>query len=148
MNTDRPLGAALVAIGGAGILIALQISVRTFNNDPGPKLFPVMACTILVICGVGLLFKRSHEPAPPISGAEWRRGIAMAGMLVGYAAGLWLVGFYPATLIGSFAIYYIIAGRDRRSLLRGAIYAALVTGVVHLVFRVALGAFLPHGILF
>jgi len=147
MNTDKPLGAALVAIGGAGILIALQISVRTFNNDPGPKLFPIMACTILVICGLGLLFQRSNEPAPPILGAEWRRGIAMAGLLVGYAAGLWLVGFYPATLIGSFAIYYVIAGRDRRSILRGAIYAVLVTGVVHLVFRVVLGAFLPHGIL-
>ncbi len=148
MNTDKPLGAALVAIGGAGILIAMQISVRTFNNDPGPKLFPIMACTILVICGLGLLFKRSHEPAPRISGAEWRRGLAMAGLLVGYAAGLWLVGFYPATLIGTFAIYYVIAGPERRSILRGAIYAALVTGVVHLVFRVALGAFLPHGILF
>lgn len=148
MNTDKPLGAALVAIGGAGILIAMQISVRTFNNDPGPKLFPIMACTILVICGLGLLFKRSHEPAPRISGAEWRRGIAMAGLLIGYAAGLWLVGFYAATLIGSFAIYYGIAGRDRRSIVRGAIYAVLVTGIVHLVFKVALGAFLPRGILF
>lgn len=148
MNTDKPLGAALVAIGGAGILIAMQISVRTFNNDPGPKLFPIMACTILVICGLGLLFKRSHDPAAAISGPEWRRGITMAGLLVGYAAGLWLAGFHVATLIGTFAIYSVIAGRDRRSILRGAIYAVLVTGVVHLVFRVALGAFLPHGILF
>ncbi|TGN56392.1 tripartite tricarboxylate transporter TctB family protein [Paracoccus liaowanqingii] len=148
MNIEKPLGAALVAIGGAGAVIAMQISVRTFNNDPGPKLFPIMACTILVICGLGLLFKRGGEPAPTISGAEWRRGTVMAGLLVGYAAGLWLVGFYAATLIGSFAIYYVMAGRERRNILRGAIYAVLVTAVVHLVFRVALGAFLPRGILF
>lgn len=148
MNIHKPLGAGLLALGGAGILSAVQISVRTFNNDPGPKLFPILACSILVICGIGLLFQRNSNQPAEISPAAWRRGALIAALLVGYALGLWLVGFYVATIVGTFAMYFVIAGTEQRSIARGAIYALIVTGSVHLVFQVALGAFLPHGILF
>ncbi|MCG6113247.1 MAG: tripartite tricarboxylate transporter TctB family protein [Paracoccus sp.] len=148
MNTDKPLGVALIALGASGIAVASQISVRTFNNDPGPKLFPIMACTILVICGLGLLLQRGASPARAIPAEEWRRGGLMAALLVGYAFGLWLVGFHIATLAGSFASYWVIAGPDRRRLVNGAVYAMGLTLAVHLVFAVALNAFLPRGIWF
>lgn len=148
MNIHKPLGAGLLALGSAGIWSAMQITVRTFNNDPGPKLFPILACTILVICGIGLLFQRNPIHQAEISSVAWRRGALMAGLLVAYAIGLWLVGFHVATLVGTLVMYFIIAGPDQRSIARGAIYALIVTGSVHLVFQVALGAFLPHGILF
>lgn len=146
MNIDKPLGAALMALGASGIAIASQISVRTFNNDPGPKLFPIMACAILMICGLGLILQRGAEAAKPIPAEEWRRGGLMAALLVGYALGLWLVGFHVATLIGSFVTYWVIAGPERRRPVHGALYAAGLTLAVHLVFSVALGAFLPRGI--
>lgn len=148
MNTDKPLGAALIALGASGIAIASQISVRTFNNDPGPKLFPIMACAILIVCGLGLLLQRKSTEADPILAEEWQRGALMAALLIGYAVGLWMVGFHLATLIGGFASYWVIAGPERRRLMNGAIYAVGLTMAVHLVFAVALGAFLPRGIWF
>ncbi|MFD1796993.1 tripartite tricarboxylate transporter TctB family protein [Paracoccus aurantiacus] len=148
MNTDKPLGAALLVLGAGGVISAAQISVRTFNNDPGPKLFPMMACAILIICGLGLLLRKSNRVTPAIPATEWRRGLTMAGLLVGYALGLWLVGFHAATFIGGFALYWAIAGPEKRSLMRGAIYALLLTLGVHLVFKTMLGTFLPQGFLF
>lgn len=146
MNTDKPLGVALTALGTAGAVIASQISVRTFNNDPGPKLFPIMACVILVICGFGLIFQRGTGAAKPIPSEEWRRGGLMAALLISYALGLWLAGFHIATLVGSFITCWVIAGPERRRPVHGAIYAAGLTLTVHLIFAVALGAFLPRGI--
>lgn len=148
MNADRPLGAALLAVGTGGIALAMQLSVRTFNNDPGPKLFPIFACVILIICGLGLLVRRPVGEVPAINQAEFIRGTTMAALLVFFALGLWLVGFYIASLLAVFALYWVIAGPERRSWWRGALYAALVTLGVHLLFSTALGAFLPRGILF
>ncbi|MCB1387969.1 MAG: tripartite tricarboxylate transporter TctB family protein [Rhodobacteraceae bacterium] len=148
MNTDRPLGAVLLALGAGGIAIASQISVRTFNSDPGPKLFPIFACVILLICGLGLILTKPAGETRRMDREALMRGGAMSGLLVFFALALWLVGFYAASLLSVFGIYWIIAGPERRSWWRGAIYAAAVTLGVHLLFRTALNAFLPHGILF
>jgi len=148
MNTDRPLGAGLLALGVAGIAIASQISVRTFNDDPGPKLFPIFACTILVICGLGLLLTRPTEQGRRMDPAALVRGLTMAGLMLFYALALWLVGFYVASVTAVFGFYWIIAGSERRVWWRGLIYALAVTGGVHLLFKTALNAYLPQGILF
>ncbi len=148
MNTERPLGAVLTLLGAGGIAVASQISVRTFNNDPGPKLFPIFACAILVICGLGLLLSKPEGDSRRIDRDSLLRGLTMAGLLVSYAAGLWLIGYHLASLIAVFALYWVIAGPERRIWWRGAVYAAAVTGIVHLLFAVALNAYLPRGILF
>ena len=148
MNTDRPLGAALLALGAGGIALASQLSVRTFNNDPGPKLFPIFACTILVICGLGLILKRAEGDTRAMDRETMLRGGAMAAILGFFALALWLIGFHAASLLAVFALYWVIAGPERRIWWRGAVYAVLVTLGVHLLFATALGAFLPRGILF
>jgi len=148
MISDKIFGAALVALGTGGIFVAMQISVRTFNDDPGPKLFPIFACAILVLCGIGMLLTRSKETAPPFDPEQWKRGLTMGALFIAYALGLWLTGFYVATLVMVYAFYHVIAGPERRVFWRGAVYALAVTGGVHLVFAMALNAFLPRGILF
>jgi hypothetical protein len=149
MNTDKPLGAGLLALGAGGFLIASQISVNTFNDDPGPKLFPMFACSILVLCGIGLLLtKREGEQAVALTADQWWRGATVAALLAGYAIGLWLVGFHVASFLAVYGLYHVIAGPQRRVAWRGLAWAAAVTAAVHLLFGVALGAFLPTGILF
>ena len=148
MNTERPLGAALLALGAGGIALASQLSVRTFNNDPGPKLFPIFACAILVICGLGLILKRPEGDARPMDREAFWRGVTMAALLGFFALALWLVGFHAASLVAVFALYWVIAGPDRRVWWRGVAYSVAVTLGVHLLFATALGAFLPRGILF
>jgi len=148
MNTDRPLGAALLALGVGGIAIASQITVRTFNNDPGPKLFPIFACAILVICGLGMMLTKPTDEGRRLDREALARGVAMSAALVGYALALWLVGFHLASLGAVFGLYWLIAGPSRRVWWRGLLYAGMTTAGVHLLFATALNAYLPHGILF
>ncbi|MBF9036751.1 hypothetical protein HKCCE2091_21160 [Rhodobacterales bacterium HKCCE2091] len=151
MTTDKPLGAGLIAFGIAGIYLTLQISVRTFNDDPGPQLFPILGFSLLILCGLGMLVVR-HKPA---GGAEdagatggFGRGAAMLGLMVLYSVGLWQVGFYIATPVMLYAFYHVIAGPRRRVWWRGATYAAAVTAAVHFVFGTFLNTLLPTGSLF
>lgn len=149
MNTDKPLGAGLIAIGVAGIFLAMQISVRTFNDDPGPKLFPMIGFGILIFCGLGmLLLSRPAPAAEPTARGTLPRGALMFALMVAYSLGLWLFGYYIATPIMVYAFYHVIAGRERRVPWRGAVFALAVTGGVHLVFAEFLHTLLPVGILF
>lgn len=152
MNSDKPLGTGLIAFGIAGIWATMQITARTFNDDPGPKLFPIIGFAILIICGFGMLL--FPKPASEERGSaqerrdEFRRGSIMAALFVLYSLALWLVGFYLATPLAVYAFYSVIAGPKRRVFWRGAIYAGAVTGSVHLIFAMFLNTFLPAGTLF
>lgn len=152
MNTDKPLAAGLIVFGMAGIWATMQITARTFNDDPGPKLFPIIGFAILIICGFGMLLFPKPAPEEQISPedrrAEFRRGSVMAGLFILYSLALWLVGFYVATPLAVYAFYSVIAGPTRRVFWRGATYAGAVTGAVHLVFAMFLNTFLPTGTLF
>lgn len=152
MNSDKQLGVGLIAFGMAGIWATMQITARTFNDDPGPKLFPIIGFSILIICGLGMLLFSKPAPEETVSPeerrAEFRRGSTMAALFVLYSLGLWLIGFYLATPLAVYAFYSVIAGPKRRVFWRGAIYAGTVTGTVHLVFALFLNTFLPSGTLF
>lgn len=152
MNTEKPLGVGLFALGVAGIAFTLQISVKTFNDDPGPQLFPIFGFTILLLCGLGMVFLGKGDFAQTIDAEEaskrfWR-GATMSFLFVVYSVGLWLVGFYIATPIMVYAFYHVIAGPGRRTFWKGALYALAVTGGVHLLFATFLHTILPEGSLF
>ena len=156
MKTDKLLGAGLIAFAIAGMLVTMQISVRTFNDDPGPKLFPLMGFSILLLCGLGMLLTGMKTPEGTVIGEEvgrgtpaaMTRGTVMFGLLVAYSLALWLLGYYIATPLMVFAFYHTIAGPERRVWWRGALYALAVTGGLYLVFAELLNTLLPTGILF
>lgn len=151
MTTDKPLGAGLIAFGLAGIAVTLQINVRTFNDDPGPQLFPMIGFALLILCGLGMLLsamRATPAAAEPKDKEGLTRGALMFGLLVLYSVALWLVGYYVATPLMAYAFYHVIAGPKRRVPWRGAIYALAITGGVHLLFATFLGTLLPRGILF
>ena len=151
MTTDKPLGAGLIAFGLAGIAVTLQINVRTFNDDPGPQLFPMIGFGLLILCGLGMFLsamRATPAAAEPKDKEGLTRGALMFGLLVLYSVALWLVGYYVATPLMVYAFYHVIAGPERRVPWRGAIYALAITVGVHLLFATFLGTLLPRGILF
>lgn len=54
MVGNRLFGAALILVGGAAIGLALQIDVLGLgqNQDPGPRAFPIVLGTILLLGGL------------------------------------------------------------------------------------------------
>ena len=153
MKRDHLLGLLLVLIGLAGLVMTAQIPVRTFTDDPGPRLFPYVGCGVLILSGLGIALAGGRgtegggEGGPPLDAEAWRRLGAMALALIGYALALWVLGFYPATLAMTVVFYAMIAGPERRSLIRGAVFSLILTAAVWAVFGKALNAFLPQGML-
>lgn len=150
MTNDKPLGAGLIAFGIAGIVVTAQINVRTFNDDPGPQLFPMIGFAILILCGLGMLLTKARAEAQPSAPdpEALGRGVVMAVLMIVYSLGLWLLGYYVTTPVMVYAFYHVIAGPGRRVPWQGALYALAVTGLVHLVFAYFLNTLLPTGILF
>lgn len=152
MNTDKPLGLGLIAFAIAGIAVTMQITVRTFNDDPGPQLFPLIGFGLLILCGIGIFFTRSPAQSEADDPAEARnrlvRGGQMSGLFIAYSVGLWQLGFHITTPLMVYAFYHVIAGPGRRTPWKGAVYALCVTGATHLVFTNLLNSLLPTGALF
>ncbi|MFM1856145.1 MAG: hypothetical protein RLZ83_1454, partial [Pseudomonadota bacterium] len=103
MKRDHLLGLVLVLIGVAGIVATGQIPVRTFTDDPGPRLFPYVGCAVLIVSGLGIALAGHRAAAEPgeaaLDARAWRRAGALALALIGYALAMWVLGFYPATLV-------------------------------------------------
>jgi hypothetical protein len=102
---------------------------------------------------LGLILQRKATNAagseePLFTRSEWQRAAWMFGLLVIYAVLLSLLGFYVATPFMVFILYHQIAGPGKRGPLAGLICAAVVTGMIYVVFTVLLNSFLPAGSLF
>lgn len=149
MKRDHVLGTVLVLLGLLGLWMTAQIPVKTFTDDPGPRLFPNLGSIVLIISGCGVALLGRVGPADDgergLDAAAVRRMLVMAGALVAYTLAMWLVGFYPATWVMTLVFHALIAGPERRSLVRGAIFSTVLTAVVWLVFTRGLNAFLPQG---
>lgn len=151
LSSNKWLGLGLLVLSGVGLYLTMQIDVRTFNDDPGPQLFPAIGFGLLLVCALGIFFSKApQEPARDNAQArhiEYQRGAVMAGFLVAYSIGLWLVGYYIATPLAVYGCYHLIATAERRVVWRGVLYAGLVTWGVHLSFVSLLKTLLPVGIL-
>lgn len=153
MKKDTILGLVILILGLILLFLTSQIPVKTFTDDPGPRIFPYFGSSILVICGIGILVlqgkKTGNEKTEPfLTKAGWKRAGIMTFLFVIYAVALKFLGFHIATPIMVFLFYRQIAGPGKRYIIRGIIYSLATYGVVYLVFSVLLHSFLPPGILF
>ena len=154
MTRDTFLGAFTILVGVAGALLTAQVPSSTFTDDPGPHLFPYFACAMLVLCGCGIVatgFRRAGVASQAegfMSPGDWARSAILMGVFALYGIALWLVGFHLATPIMTFVFYAAIAGRQKVSLWRGALYALLTYGALYLLFVWFLRSYLPEGLLF
>ena len=149
MKNDKQLGLLILAIGIAGILLTMQIPVKTFTDDPGPRVFPYFGSIILVISGLGMLLtakRKEGKSVPFLTSEGWKRAGIMTSLFIIYALALRIVGFIVATPIMVFFFYRQIAGPGKAHLLRGIAYSLITFGSVYLVFSKVLNSFLPPGI--
>lgn len=155
MNKDGFLGAVLLLLGILAVAMTSHMPVRTFAGDPGPRLFPYFCGAALALCGGGILVNALRSRAKAEIGsiatwrpAEWGQIGIMFVMLVFFALGLWILGFYIAVPLATFVIYWLVSGPQKRSTARGVIYSVTTFAAVYLVFAKVLHSFMPPGMLF
>ncbi len=122
MHTDRILGAAAIAV--AAILIAYGYGLEApFAYEPvGPRAFPLIAASIIAVCGVILLLKpgAADGSETPMPG---RAVLALSGSLLAYAILFQPLGFVISTATLMVPIAMIFGAKWWQGALTGVVLA-------------------------
>nr|WP_321456092.1 tripartite tricarboxylate transporter TctB family protein [uncultured Cohaesibacter sp.] len=149
MTRDRYLGILLMIAALLLGIVTIQIDYTPMTDDPGPKLFPLFACAILILCGLGLLIQsKPRRQELIVDKSYWIKLALVFAGLIAYGLMLWLIGFKIATPIMLFFFYWQMSQKGQFSLLAALIYTAISFAIIYSFFQYVLGSYLPEGILF
>lgn len=151
MKKDRLIGLVSLVLGGIFLALTLQIPMLANSSsatEPGPRLFPMIACILLIICGLGLIFQKQAESETFLTKEQAKRLFILLGAFILYCVGLYFVGFVIMTPILLFVTMSMFAGEKNLSLIVKLVYSVGLTALIYLVFVVFLKTNVPMGLLF
>lgn len=151
---DRVLAIILMVISAFFAIQASMLRASNLDGDPGPKVFPWMACILLLACAI-FLFIKPGVPSKKmnLSKAEWKRLGALLGMYFVIVFGTILIGIMYTLPIALFIISYMFSKSskpnldNKKRLIETAIYTVGVSAALYLIYVVALGVQLKSGII-
>ena len=150
MKKDRLIGLISLVLGGIALALTMMIPMpasSTSASEPGPRLFPMIASVILIVCGLGLTLQKQKDYDPYMTKEQVKRLGILFGAFVLYCAGLHFLGFIIATPILLFVTMTMFAGEKKPSLVVRLIYSIGLTAIIYLAFVVALKTNIPTGLL-
>lgn len=146
---DHLVGAILVALGVAAIVMSLQIPVKNSSTDPGSQLFPMLASVLLTVCGVGVLISAAKsEDSEFLPPAGWRKLLLASGCMILYIIALKFAGFLLSTPVFLFVIMTMLADGQKVAAWKKVLYSLIVTALFWYLFQRVLSMSLPRGTLF
>lgn len=152
MKRDTKTGIAGL-VGAVYFAVMTATTVRQVPNavEPGPRLMPYLACTIIAICSLGLLITslkdkdKEEKPYFPKGGIK---KITLAYLLlVAYGIALNVIGFAISTPFAMYAFIYMLKGEEKLKPVTSVIISVVVTVVLYLMFVKGFSIKLPSGIL-
>lgn len=152
---DRVLSIILLAISAFFAIQANGLRASNLDGDPGPKVFPWMACGLLVACAIYLFIK----PGTPskkmnLSKEEWKRLVIMLALYLFIVLGTIYIGIIYTLPIALFFISYLFSKSSKpelstkKRLIQTLIYTVAISAALYLIYVVALGVNLKPGKLF
>lgn len=149
LKKDHAVGGAVTLLGIAAMLLSMQIALKNASNDPGSRVFPMIAGAGLIVCGLGIFITAGKREQKVFLGKEgWLRVLLASAVMILYTLGLKYLGFLISTPLFLFAIISLFAQGKKSSLVGRIIYSLVVTGCVWYVFGKLLAVALPAGVLF
>ena len=152
---DRVLSIILLAISAFFAIQANALRASNLAGDPGPKVFPWMACGLLAACAIYLFIK----PGTPskkmnLNKEEWKRLIIMLALYLLLIIGADLIGIMYTLPVILFCISYLFSKSSKpelstkKRLIQTIIYTVCISAALYLIYVVALGVQLKPGRLF
>ena len=138
--SDRIFGGIGIALAVFFIWQATLIQESFISDEVGPKTFPIVIGTVLVLSSLYCLLRPDPAPSWPAFGRLAEIGLAVA-VMIAYAMALPELGFLIATWIAATYLTWRLGTAPLQSLLVGA----LTSGGIYVVFRMILGLSLARG---
>jgi putative tricarboxylic transport membrane protein len=147
-RSDFIVALILAALGILLLIDAREISLGVGYDRIGPRFFPYLVATGLILLGVVLVFargRRGFTPTGETQSLNWRALLYIGGALVLFVLLLDPAGFIVASCIQFWLVARALhSARPARDLTVGI----LLSIVVYVVFSRGLGLTLPAGALF
>ena len=137
IGSDRILGAAGLALGAAFIWGASAIETGFIVDPLGPRTFPIIIGSLLVIASAFVLLRPDPEPEWPIGGRALEIVGAVA-VLIAYALALEPVGFVIATAVAAALLSWRLGSPPLWAAVSGVGISVGIYAVFHLVLGLSL----------
>ncbi len=143
----------IVGLGGIGFLAGAGIQTPSSANDIGPRAFPFLISTLLVLVGAALLvrFKLGYAGTPddsedidPTLGTDWFTVAKIAGFMIVHIALIVPLGWPIAAAVLFFGTAWSLGAKPWW---RNAVISVVLALVLQFVFAGLLGVSLPAGFL-
>lgn len=140
-----------MVIGVITALAAQKLPRFAMGNDVGPAAFPTFYSAILIALSVLLAVQTWRAPvlAANVSGdrakPDYLAVVLSFAISVGYAIGIEMIGFLPATFVALIAMMMLLGRRD---FILTILLAACLSGAIYMLFSWLLLVPLPTGSLF
>jgi len=117
------------------------------RRDSGPKLFPYLTCTALILCAVGKFITdgKNKSAKPFLTKKGWINVILMFAAASGYLLSLTYLGFLVSTPLFSILFVYVMKGDRRVNPLWAVVFAIILTGALYFLFQNFMHVRLPGG---
>jgi len=150
MNKEKIGGICFAIFGLFVVLVATQIKMPVNSNEPGPRVFPYISGSGMLICGIGMFLtaKKKEKEKPFLSKEGWKKLIKITVLLFLYYFGLEILGFLIATPFFTAAVILLLADGKKVSKFVTVIVALATTGIIYGVFEKAFAILLPSGLFF
>lgn len=115
---DRIFGAVMMVLALGYFLSAMTIQTSFMSDPVGPRVFPYIVGSVVMICAIYMVLKPDPDVEWPGLSMTLQMGLALA-LLVGYALVIRPWGFILPTIIVSGVLSYLISPRPVPALLSG-----------------------------
>lgn len=150
MNKNRWISLGLIAFGLFWIWQTTKIKplFGVSSEDIGPKIFPIFASVMLIICCIGKFLTSNKESAAFCDKEGWK---TVGLLIVTFAVYVFLldwIGYLISTPVLLVVLVKLLARGRKISLVRAIIFALVTTVCVYVLFTLVMNVMLPSGRLF
>ncbi|MGI6284392.1 tripartite tricarboxylate transporter TctB family protein [Neomoorella humiferrea] len=152
---ERVVALCFLLLAVAWAYLTLQIPATTIPGTPGPRFFPWLLVTALVILSLALFISSGQQQQPAVEKMEWENkkkrkidwiGIGTLAMFFVYIWTVDLLGFRWGTLI--MMPFFLFISFRLRNILEIALITVILSFGLDFIFRVMFKMSLPMGSLF
>jgi len=149
LNKDKIIGIIVTLFGLLGLILSFQIEGNAYSTVIGPELFPKIASSGMILCGLGLIIRHQRtEDTPFLDKEGWIRVLKITLAIGMFPVLLIYFGFIVAAVCLVFTTTTLFDMENTLSVVRRLVFSVISAIVIFSFFSYVLDVILPSGKLF
>lgn len=146
INKDRICGIIMLAISLLFAYYTTGIKDTDVVGDPGPKLFPFIACFLIGIFSIGLILRKNSAPYKPyMTWQQWRRYWTLYSLYVLNYLTLHYIGYKVAIPLTLCLTCFLLSKGSGVPAWKKVLYVIVVASALIVIYTMLLKVNLPAG---